>query len=195
MADLTIAEAAERLGISKETLRTRVKRGQIPAHKGVDGQWRIVLSDRDATAQQPPEPANEPRVEPRSSVSADTGVIPPELQRELDALHDRWLLPMIDRITALERENGRLGALAAHVSLERERREAAERGMYEERTRREVAERALAAERLQRERIERERDAIERRMKETGIARLREDEHTGNMSPVPAPGGIPNDGV
>ena len=45
MANLTIAEAAVRLGITKEALRTRVRRRQIESFKDTDGQWRVVVPD------------------------------------------------------------------------------------------------------------------------------------------------------
>jgi hypothetical protein len=45
VANLTIAEAAVRLGITKEALRTRVRRRQIESFKDTDGQWRVVVPD------------------------------------------------------------------------------------------------------------------------------------------------------
>ena len=42
-----IAEAARVLGIAPEAVRKRVRRGTIRAHK-VDGQWYVVLPERDA---------------------------------------------------------------------------------------------------------------------------------------------------
>lgn len=49
MEGLPIAEAAQRMGISKVALRSRVARGSIKAFKGPDGQWRVVIPD-DETA-------------------------------------------------------------------------------------------------------------------------------------------------
>lgn len=45
MADLTIADAALRLGISKQAMRTRVRRGRIEAHKDSNGQWLVAVPD------------------------------------------------------------------------------------------------------------------------------------------------------
>jgi len=51
--ELTIAEAARRLGISKEAMRSRVQRRRIQARKGADGQWYVIVSD-DADASSRP---------------------------------------------------------------------------------------------------------------------------------------------
>ncbi len=40
---LPIGEAAEVLGISPTAVRKRVKRGTLPAHKGVDGCWYVDI--------------------------------------------------------------------------------------------------------------------------------------------------------
>jgi hypothetical protein len=51
MADCTLAEAATTLGVSVETTRRRVKRGQLASHHDDDGRLRIHLAD---TARHPP---------------------------------------------------------------------------------------------------------------------------------------------
>jgi hypothetical protein len=48
VADLTITEAAARLGISRDAMRTRVRRGQVVAFKDPTGQWRVNLPDVQA---------------------------------------------------------------------------------------------------------------------------------------------------
>ncbi len=45
MAELTIAEAAARLGISKEAMRSRVQRRRVQARKRADGQWYVIVPD------------------------------------------------------------------------------------------------------------------------------------------------------
>lgn len=38
-----VAEAARRLGLSPGALRKRIKRGTVPAYKGLDGQWYVPV--------------------------------------------------------------------------------------------------------------------------------------------------------
>jgi hypothetical protein len=45
MADRTLAEAATTLGVSVETIRRRVKRGQLASHHDADGHLWIHLAD------------------------------------------------------------------------------------------------------------------------------------------------------
>jgi excisionase family DNA binding protein len=40
---LPISEAAERLGVSVETLRKRLQRGRLEGFKAQDGTWRVVV--------------------------------------------------------------------------------------------------------------------------------------------------------
>jgi len=42
---LPIAEAAERMGLSVETLRKRLQRGRVEGFKAADGTWRIVVDN------------------------------------------------------------------------------------------------------------------------------------------------------
>jgi excisionase family DNA binding protein len=42
---ISVAEAAERLGISKEAVRRRIDRKSLHATKAVDGTWRVHLAD------------------------------------------------------------------------------------------------------------------------------------------------------
>jgi excisionase family DNA binding protein len=42
---LTVGEAADRLGISKEALRKRIRRGSVQAERREDGTWRVQLPD------------------------------------------------------------------------------------------------------------------------------------------------------
>ena len=46
-AGLSVADAADRLGISRVALRKRLRRGSLTAYK-VDGEWRVVLPEGDA---------------------------------------------------------------------------------------------------------------------------------------------------
>ena len=44
MVRLTVAEAADRLGISEASVRKRVQRGQIPHERGADGRVFVWIS-------------------------------------------------------------------------------------------------------------------------------------------------------
>jgi excisionase family DNA binding protein len=44
---IPLSEAAERLGVSTDVVRKRVKRGTMPAYKGDDGRWYAVLDELD----------------------------------------------------------------------------------------------------------------------------------------------------
>lgn len=48
-----IAEAAERLKLSVEAVRKRVQRGTLPARKGEDGLWYVLLDGLDGTTPVP----------------------------------------------------------------------------------------------------------------------------------------------
>lgn len=62
MAELGIVAAAQALGVSADTVRRRVKRGEIPAHRDAIGRWWINL---EAPIDPLPRPAA-PTVAPRT---------------------------------------------------------------------------------------------------------------------------------
>ena len=39
---LSVVEAAEKLNVKRDTLKSRIRRGQIPAQKDDHGNWRIA---------------------------------------------------------------------------------------------------------------------------------------------------------
>jgi excisionase family DNA binding protein len=45
MATVGIREAARLLGVSADTIRRRIERGDLPAHKDASGRWLIELDD------------------------------------------------------------------------------------------------------------------------------------------------------
>jgi len=47
LIELSIAQAAERIGITKIALRNKVSRGTVAAIKGKDGQWRVQVEERN----------------------------------------------------------------------------------------------------------------------------------------------------
>ncbi len=94
---VTITEAAEQLGVSREALRKRVIRGKIPAHKDSEGVWRVILPGTDSTDIKA---ADREDSHSPDSLSAPT----PQLQ----SVMDQWLRPLVAEIRELATENGRL---------------------------------------------------------------------------------------
>jgi excisionase family DNA binding protein len=45
---LTVAEASERLGLSKVAVRHKIRRGSLPAFKDAEGEWRVPLDALEA---------------------------------------------------------------------------------------------------------------------------------------------------
>ena len=129
---IPIAVAAERLGVGVGLLRKRAQRGTMPARK-VDGKWFVDLDvDQDGVQDIPPAEA-EIASRPGHSVPdtlAVTGqppkpapaqVVSPAARSQFEAVRDAWLVPLVERIGALEREAGRLEAERAAVAEERDR--------------------------------------------------------------------------
>ena len=58
MATVGIREAARLLGVSMDTIRRRIDRGDLPAHKDASGRWLIDLDDT-LIVTPPPPPAPE----------------------------------------------------------------------------------------------------------------------------------------
>ncbi len=128
-----IAEAAARLGVGVELLRKRAQRGTIPAYK-VDGKWFVDLdTDQDGVQDIPPAEAEIVSSCPgqpvqdapsRAGQRAEVGptrAVSPAARSQFEAVRDEWLVPLVERIGALEREVGRLAAERAAVAAERDR--------------------------------------------------------------------------
>jgi predicted ArsR family transcriptional regulator len=97
---LSIADAARRLGVSENAVRQRIKRRSIAAAK-VDGVWRVSLPDH----------AGDHQADREGDRPADhEATIAPAARAQMGAIYDEWLAPLVDRVGALERENGRLEA-------------------------------------------------------------------------------------
>jgi excisionase family DNA binding protein len=86
---LSVADAAARLGVSTDTVRRKLKRGQLQAKRDNHGQWWV---DVPADAK-PPEPMRHAAYEPRRD---PVGVLVEELRNQLarigtdlDAAHAR----------------------------------------------------------------------------------------------------------
>jgi excisionase family DNA binding protein len=94
---LTLAEAAEVLGLSKDGVRMRVRRGSLRSEKGEDGRRYVFVTDQDVTAYTTTD-------EPQAAV---------ESSRELvDELRDRvrFLEAQLEQANERDRENRRIVA-------------------------------------------------------------------------------------
>ncbi len=111
MSEHTITEAAARLGISKEAMRSRVQRRRVQARKGDDGQWYVILPN-DADASPCPTAASaSPMADATGAIGydapqepADTRLV--EMRAEVQFLRER-LQARDDEIAAMRRDHAR----------------------------------------------------------------------------------------
>lgn len=107
----TITEAAQRLGISREALRLRVRRGRVVATKS-DGQWYVHLPTEGADI--------DPDMPPVQTPVTDQGVLVGELREALE--HARGELTRVwaaleVRDREIERKDAIIMALAQRPAL------------------------------------------------------------------------------
>lgn len=117
---LTLVAAADRLGLSVDTLRRRIKRGLLPAQQGNDGRWYITVAEAERHGQRKRSAAY---AYGQKSVEASAVAQPPgnAVTEELRArLADRdW---QIEQLRAdLERERGEHRGRLDHLQAERDR--------------------------------------------------------------------------
>jgi hypothetical protein len=103
---LTLAEAAEVLGISKDGVRMRVKSGRLPSEKGEDNRVYVFGDTVDTDQDDVP-----PRSEATSSATHPSRELVEVLQAQVEDLKSR-----LDKETDTNRENRRIIA----ALLERE---------------------------------------------------------------------------
>ncbi len=111
MSEHTITEAAARLGISKEAMRSRVQRRRVQARKGDDGQWYVILPN-DADASPCPTAASaSPMADATGAIGydapqepADTRLV--EMREEVRFLRER-LQVRDDEIVEIRRDHAR----------------------------------------------------------------------------------------
>lgn len=121
-----VTMAAAMSGIPERTLRRWIARGQLPATAGHGPQRgrRVRLGDvrrlADLTGHAAGHVAERPAMPamPATSAADTSGALAARAQ--LDAIRDEWLAPLIDRIGALERDAGRLGAELDQAARERD---------------------------------------------------------------------------
>jgi hypothetical protein len=109
MPGLTTADAARALGVSQNAVRQRIRRGTLVATK-VDGVWRIALDvETDHQGAQP---------SPGNHIAMTAAA-----RRQVAAIRDEFVLPLVERIGELERD---LGRVTAERDAEVRRRQATE---------------------------------------------------------------------
>ena len=113
---LSIAETANRLGISENAVRQRIKRGTLDAVK-VDGIWQVSLSgqadyetDHEATSGRDHEAGYQDR--PAADYEATTSVpaVSTAARAQLAAIRDEFVQPLVEQIAAQAEQIGRLRA-------------------------------------------------------------------------------------
>jgi len=151
--------------VSENAIRQRIKRGTLEATK-VDGIWRVHISDHEGDQpidyqhdyQTDHEPTTDDHEVDRQAI------IMASARSQLEAIRDEWLLPLVERIGTLERENGQL------IERDREQQEVIERitaefsasvaSRNQAEADREHAQRQAEIIALEREAVEAERDAL-----------------------------------
>lgn len=111
---VTLTEAAQQLGISRDALKKRVQRGALPAYKDESGSWRIVLPE----AERPGDSGGD--VSRDKGEGPFPGQVSPAVSSQFTAVMDQWLQPLVNQIATQAQE---IGELTADLRNERERRE------------------------------------------------------------------------
>ena len=91
---VSLAEAAEILGVSKDGVRMRVRRGTLRSVKGEDGRVYVFRGDLDADQDKP---------EPEARVEGSAAELIEVLREQVEDLRSR-----LDRETEANRENRRI---------------------------------------------------------------------------------------
>jgi len=111
MSEHTITEAAARLGISKEAMRSRVQRRRVQARKGDDGQWCVILPDDADASPCPTAAAPSPMANATGAIGYDAPQEPAdmrlvEMREEVRFLRER-LQVRDDEIAEIRRDHAR----------------------------------------------------------------------------------------
>ena len=130
---LTIAEAADYLGVSENAVRQRIKRGTIEATK-VDGLWRVQIHDhqtdqepasgRDQEVAYPHRLAGDQEADPPPTT---VPMVSPAARAQLAAIRDELVQPLVDQIAAQAEQIGRLTAELDQMRAQAAAEEAATR--------------------------------------------------------------------
>ena len=112
---LTLAEAAEVLGLSKDGVRMRVRRGTLRSEKGEDGRVYVFVADLDADRDAPESQAGvEGSRELVEALRAQVEDLQRRLDREQDAHAEarRIIAGLVQRIPEIEGPQARGGDLS-----------------------------------------------------------------------------------
>ncbi len=121
---VSVADAAELLGISTGAVRKRLERGQLAGRK-VGGQWQVILTGVDATGHVTTTAAGATGHDATNETGATrrdatTPAVPGAARAQLEAIRDEWLRPLIERNEALAERAGRLEAERDQAARERD---------------------------------------------------------------------------
>jgi excisionase family DNA binding protein len=111
---LSIADAATRLGISTDTVRRKLKRGQLRAQRDNHGQWWVEVS-ADA---KPAEPMQRAAYEPTHN---PVGLLVEELRSQISRLRTDLDAAYARETAERERHAAQIASLEASLLAERDR--------------------------------------------------------------------------
>src|SRR5215217_5662673 len=111
---LSVADAAARLGISTDTVRRKLKRGQLQAKRDNHGQWWVEVP-ADA---KPPEPMQQAAYEPRQD---PVGLLTEELRSQITRLRTDLDAAYARETAERERQAEEIKRLEAILAAERAR--------------------------------------------------------------------------
>ncbi len=133
---VSLEEAAERLGVTVNAVRQRLKRGTLNGHKTPDG-WVVVwppakptdhgptidaawsATDRPTSDHRPTDQPTNGR--PTADRATDHAPAPDAARRQAELIRDEWLAPLVAQIREQAEAIGRLEAERAAVAEERDR--------------------------------------------------------------------------
>jgi excisionase family DNA binding protein len=116
MARVGIAEAAQRLGVSVDSIRRRIRKGELPAQRDNRGQWWLELVDDMAC--DPAPVSMQDRLAPLGLAPAQVPMLVPA-QAADTALADALRAQVADLVERLDRTEHRLSDIEADRRTER----------------------------------------------------------------------------
>src|SRR5918997_3080596 len=111
---LSIADAAARLGISTDTVRRKLKRGQLRAQRDNHGQWWVEVSGEAKPAEPMQRAAYEPTHNP-------VGLLVEELRSQISRLRTDLDAAYARETAEREHHAAQIASLEASLVAERER--------------------------------------------------------------------------
>ena len=116
MARVGIAEAAQRLGVSVDAIRRRIRKGDLPAQRDNRGQWWLELADDTACG--PVQTSMQDRLAPLGLAPAQAPMLAPAPATDT-ALADALRAQVADLVERLDRTEHRLSDVEAERRTER----------------------------------------------------------------------------